>query len=487
MKTVKVVGTIGPALMDKFDKAAPLLDVIRINFSHGNYKSHQEEIKLVRDTDGTIPIMLDTAGPEIRVDKEFNLEDGMTTEEISCRPKIGFEEGDHILIDDGLFEATITKRGVRCEYGGLIRKGAKIVITNRDIDLPTLAKSDIKDIEFGLKHNIDMIALSFVRNKFDIIKLNKILEKHDMLDIWIIPKIEHSWALNNLEDIIKLGDGVMVARGDLALYTPFQKVPLAQKKIIEMALNLRRPSIVATQMLNSMVYNPTPTRAEVSDVVNAILDGCDAVMLSNETTVGKHPIKALKVMKKIIHETGRLPSPKVTPIDIKDEMARSAGRIAESMKASIFAKTERGRTPRRIAKFRPNAPIFTTEVNKTRLKNLRLIWGVQIGKPKEGCVVEVEHLTESPSIKVKYIGEVLAKGTGYGFGKVTGTVGKDIRVLKNGNKIGKPKAVIYLGEENQVTFQNVMISKIPMVVTKTKVKKGQKVLVDADIGTVIKL
>ncbi|MBR9680823.1 MAG: pyruvate kinase [Candidatus Altiarchaeota archaeon] len=487
MKTVKVVGTIGPSLMDKMDEASPLLDVVRINFSHGDHKSHKKEIKLVRESDKTLPIMLDTAGPEVRVQKEFNLENDMHISEISVQPKTKLKTGDHLLFDDGLFEATVKNEKIHCEHEGVVRKGAKLIVTNRDLGLPTISKRDFKDIEFGLKEGIDMIALSFVRHGNDIIKLNKLLDKKDLLDIWVIPKIEHSWALNNLEDIIKLSDGVMIARGDLALYTPFQKVPLVQKKIIEMSLNLRRPSIVATQMLSSMVYNITPTRAEVSDVVNAILDGCDAVMLSNETTVGKHPIKSLKVMQKIIQETGRLPSPKVKPIDIKDEMARSAGRIAESMNASIFTKTQRGRTPRRIAKFRPNAPIYTIETKKSRLRNLRLIWGVEIGKPNSGCVVEVEHLTEAPSIKVKYLGKILARGTGYGSGKVVGTVGKEIKVINNNDKFGRAKAIIYLGEENQVTFQKILISKIPMIVTLDKVKTGEKVLVDIDLGTVLKL
>ncbi|MBR9689833.1 MAG: hypothetical protein GOV01_02985, partial [Candidatus Altiarchaeota archaeon] len=434
-----------------------------------------------------LPIMMDTAGPEIRITSEFHLENGLKVGDLPISPKIKLKTGDKLLIDDGLFEAEVTKKGIKCVSGGEVRKGAKVVVVNRDTKLPTLSKKDKVDLKFALKEGVDMIALSFTRSPQDIIEVNEVLEKSNALDVWVIPKIEHSWALHNLEDIIRLSDGVMVARGDLALYTPFQKVPLVQKEILKMCLQLRRPSIVATQILSSMVYNTSPTRAEVSDIVNAVLDGTDALMLSNETTIGKHPIRALSVLNKVIKTAGKLKGPKATPVDVKGEMARSAGRVAESIGASLFCKTNRGRTPRRVAKFRPNAPIFTVSKNKRYMRNLRLVWGVVPGKPVSGSVVEVEHLTEAPSIKVKYAGKVIARGTGYGIGKTAGVVGKEIKVVGPRDKIPKAKAIIYYGTENDPVFQKIILKRIPVMVTKDRVRKGTRVLVDVDLGAVMEL
>ncbi len=479
---VKTVATLGPSLEGVFEGAAALVDVVRLNFSHGDHREHGRKIKLVREVSPGTPVMLDTAGPEVRVARESSVSRGINSMELKLTPDTELREGDELLIDDGKFRARVTGEGLELNRAGKLRRGAKVIFTNRDIELPTLTEKDIRDIRFGLDRGIDMVALSFARSAENIIELNGLLEEEDALDVWVIPKIEHFKAVEDIHSIIKLSDGVMVARGDLAVYVPYQRVPLIQKGIIRTAMKLRRPSIVATQILSSMVSSPAPTRAEVSDIINAVLDGADALMLSNETAVGEYPVEALRTLRQVSGSVAEASQEK--PVDMGEDLAFSACRLAERLGASIICRTNTGRTARRIVKFRPRAGVFVLARGERLRRNLNLLWGVRQGEPERGYVVEVDHLTENPSVRVSYLGKPIARGTGYGTGRFIGYLGRGIVELKSGEPV-EGDAVIYRGRTNDPTFQEIIRRGLPMIMTEDPVPEGKKLVMDLDLGIIV--
>lgn len=412
LRKTKIVCTIGPAsereeILRGLIKAG--MNVARLNFSHGDYNVHGERIRLIRklseELETPIPILQDLQGPKIRVgeienDKVF-LKDN---EEIALTPKelVGNEKlisvnyshllediniGDRILIDDGLIELKVIDKKedkLICHivHGGYLSSRKGVNFPDSTLRVSPLTEKDKKDVLFGIEKKIDFIALSFVQRASDILELKEFLELHDAR-IPVIAKIEKREAVNNFREILEVADGIMVARGDLAIEMSNEEVPLIQKKIIRETRLAGKPVITATQMLISMVNNPTPTRAEVSDVANAILDGTDAVMLSNETATGKYPVESVQMMDKIARRVEE-----EFPYDtflqesnchknITEAITFSTCQIAKEIEASaIVTATHSGFTARHISKYRPKAPIFAITHFPEVQRRLNLSWGV---------------------------------------------------------------------------------------------------------------
>ena len=415
-RRTKIVCTIGPSCNTEEGIKNLLLhgmNVARVNFSHGSHELHERTIgfirKAARDHNYSIPVLMDLQGPKIRVGqmKEGGqlLKDGstitITPEEVEGTTEIipidykklveEAEVGNTILLDDGLLEFKITKKvGNKLEatvvVGGLLKSRKGVNLPNVKISIPALTEKDIKDLEFGVTQDVDYIALSFVRSAEDVIDIKKRVADLGS-EAGIIAKIEKPEALDVIDDIINEADGIMVARGDLGIEIPTEEVPFVQKMIIEKCRALGKPVITATQMLDSMIHNPRPTRAESSDVANAVLDGTDAVMLSGETAAGKYPMEAVSVMDRICRkiEERRLQlynsleyvRPELKDKEIIESISHSCIFIADNVgAAAISTLTNTGSTARRIAKFRPKVPIFAfTESQKVRRK-LNLVWGV---------------------------------------------------------------------------------------------------------------
>ncbi len=330
MKKTKIVSTIGPA-SDKEEILEKLflsgLNVARLNFSHGTHEEHKEKINTIKKVREKlkmpIAIMLDTKGPEIRLkdfkNKSVVLEEGQRFT-LTSRDILGDETivaqsyenlakdvkvGDRILIDDGLIELLVDEIiddiDIHCTVinGGEISNHKGVNVPYVEINLPAVTEKDIEDIKFGIENDIDFIAASFIRKDEDIFQIRKILEENFGEHIEIISKIENQEGVNNIDKILKASDGIMVARGDLGVEIDPEEIPMIQKRIISKCNEVGKPVITATQMLDSMMRNPRPTRAEVTDVANAILDGTDAIMLSGETAVGKYPLESVQTMYKI--------------------------------------------------------------------------------------------------------------------------------------------------------------------------------------------
>jgi len=488
VRQTKILMTIGPASMDKLDLLLSKVEGVRMNFSHGDHAGHLREIKAVREISKDLPLMLDTAGPEIRITEALKVgKEPVSLKKLKTSVPLSVCGSDTLIVDDGKFRVHVLEDGLVCQKEGTLRRGAKVICHGKDINLPTLTKRDIADIKFGVNEGIDMVALSFVRTPEDVIETNTLLRDLGAEDVAVIVKIEHWKALENLREIIRLSDGVMVARGDLAVEVPYQQVPTLQKKLVKMALEMRRPTIVATQMLHSMMTCPTPTRAELSDIANAVLDGADAVMLSGETSLGQYPVEAVEVMNTMVQEAEKEVRMNLPPRTITEELALSAKTIAEKMGAQLFCETNTGRTARRIAKFRPSVPIYVKTPTPRRARQLRLLWGVQQGLPDKGYVVHVEHLADHPGIKVEYKGPVLARGETYGTGMVVGVVGKGVVRLDGRNKQLPEQAlgVLYYGKENDPLLQGCIRKGIPAIIPNQQVENGVPVIVDFDFGMVI--
>jgi pyruvate kinase len=411
-RKTKIVCTIGPAsekeeVLKELIKAG--MDVARLNFSHGDYNVHGERIRLIRklseELDKPIPIIQDLQGPKIRIgelekDKIF-IKDGeeiyLTPKETISNEKILYVNypylledvniGDRILIDDGLIELKVMDKKedkLVCGiiHGGYLSGRKGVNFPDSKLRVSPLTEKDKKDTIFGIENKVDYIALSFVQRASDIIELKEFLETHDA-KIPVIAKIEKREAVNNFKEILEVADAIMVARGDLAIEISNEEVPLIQKRIIRETRLAGKPVITATQMLISMVNNPTPTRAEVSDVANAILDGTDAIMLSNETAMGKYPIESLKMMDKIAKKVeesfpyDNFLKESDCNTNITKAITFSTCQIAKEIKASaIVTATHSGFTARQISKYRPNAPIFAiTHFSEVR-RRLNLSWGV---------------------------------------------------------------------------------------------------------------
>ena len=415
MKNTKMVATIGPAseseevLRSLFEEG---VNVARLNFSHGSHEEHKIKIdrikKLRREMDLPIGIMLDTKGPEIRlgdVEGEVLLEIGqkfiLTSKDLIGNKQIAsisykdlykdLKIGDKILIDDGLVELLVKSiEGdeiiTEVENSGTISSHKGVNVPGVDIKLPALTERDIEDIKFGIKEDVDFIAASFIRSREDVLAIRKVLEEEKDYTTKIISKIESQKAVELIDEIIEVSDGIMVARGDLGVEIETEAVPIIQKKIIKKCNIAGKTVITATQMLDSMIRNPRPTRAETNDVANAVLDGTSAVMLSGETASGKYPLKSVVTMRKICEYTeSTVDHNEILENRIKDvenSMTNSIGRsacvIARDLDANaIITATTSGNTSRAIAKFRPETPIIASTPFEKIKNQLSLVWGVR--------------------------------------------------------------------------------------------------------------
>ena len=415
MKNTKMVATIGPAseseevLRALFEEG---VNVARLNFSHGSHEEHKIKIdrikKLRREMDLPIGIMLDTKGPEIRlgdIEGEVLLEIGqkfiLTSKDLIGNKQIAsvsykdlykdLKIGDKILIDDGLVELLVKSiEGeeiiTEVKNSGTISSHKGVNVPGVDIKLPALTERDILDIKFGIKEDVDFIAASFIRSREDVLAIRKVLEEEKDYTTKIISKIESQKAVELIDEIIEVSDGIMVARGDLGVEIETEAVPIIQKKIIKKCNIAGKTVITATQMLDSMIRNPRPTRAETNDVANAVLDGTSAVMLSGETASGKYPLKSVVTMRKICEYTeSTVDHNEILENRIKDvenSMTNSIGRsacvIARDLDANaIITATTSGNTSRAIAKFRPETPIIASTPFEKIKNQLSLVWGVR--------------------------------------------------------------------------------------------------------------
>jgi len=416
-RRTKIVCTLGPSSntlegIERLYRAG--MNVVRINFSHGSHEDHERTIGYVREVARkhkySLPVLMDLQGPKIRVG---NMKDGgqlvkegdiieITTKDVEGTKElvpIDYEglsgdaaEGNQILIDDGLLELKIIKNdnGVikaRVLVGGMLKSRKGVNLPDVDLTMSSITEKDIEDLEFGLKVGVDFVAMSFVRSGRDIQDVISRIRAADS-NAAIIAKIEKPEAVDVIDEIIEEADGVMVARGDLGIEIPSEHVPLVQKKIIERCRVAGKPVITATQMLDSMINNPRATRAESSDVANAVMDGTDAVMLSGETAAGKYPEEAVRAMDKIIrsvegnsdkiYNSLQYRKPDWKEKQIVESLAYSCVTMAENVDAkAISTITHSGNTARRIAKFRPRVPIVAFTESKLVRRQLNLVWGVQ--------------------------------------------------------------------------------------------------------------
>lgn len=488
MRKTKIVATIGPAsssVLVLTDLIKSGVDVARLNFSHGTHESHYEIIQNIRKAEKSagreIAIMMDTMGPEIRTGK-FKDQKAFLVQgsEVIVTPDdlLGDERkfsvtydyictdlkpGDRILIDDGLIELMVTKIEKNDIYtnvitGGEISNNKGVNLPNKKLSLPSLIDKDIADLEFGIRHKLDYVAASFVRSGKDVLEIRKIIERENS-DMDIIAKIENAEGVENIEEILVLADGVMVARGDLGVEIPPEEVPVVQKKIIKQANIIGKPVITATQMLDSMMRNPRPTRAEASDVANAILDGTDAIMLSGETAAGKYPLLSVVMMDRIAKKTEKEmgffeKNENFIPLKntIPDSIASAACRLSRNLEAkAIITSTTSGSTAKMVSKYRPQSRIIAATPSERVYKKLKLVWGVESVITSQndgtdemirsavntslmeglisngdlviitaGVPVKVQGTTNL--IKVEVVGKVIVSGSGLGEGTISGRV-----------------------------------------------------------------
>jgi len=413
-RRTKIVCTIGPAswspeVLERLIRAG--MNVARLNFSHGTHSEHGEVITAIRriaaQLDQPIAILQDLAGPKIRIGEieagSMTLESGSVFT-LTARPVLGNERevsitypdlpkdvqpGDTLLLSDGALELEVleaTGQDIKCRViiGGPLSSHKGINLPTRSIKAPSLTEKDRDDLTFGIEQEVDYVALSFVRSAADVLEAKRFMQERGSA-IPVIAKVEKHEALNNIDEIIQVVDGVMVARGDLGVETPLERVPLVQKMLIEKSNRAGKPVITATQMLRSMVDNPRPTRAEVTDVANAILDGTDAVMLSEESAIGKYPEEAVKMMARIAEdaESGfpfdawgqrfEAKSEKALP----EAVSQAACKLAENINAAaIITFTQSGSTAQLVAKYRPRRPILAPTPLERTYRRLALIWGV---------------------------------------------------------------------------------------------------------------
>lgn len=436
-RKAKIVCTLGPSSGTEAvlrDLMRLGMDVARLNFSHGTHEEHArmiERVRKVAEREGrTICILQDLQGPKIRTGRlkyrtPVALKTGSTLT-ITPRDIAGtatvisttfktlaqeVEPGARILLADGLIELHV--RAIHGEdiestvvNGGLLGEHKGINLPGIAVRVPAITEKDEKDLEFGVKHGVDMIAASFVRTAEDVRQARRLLAGHKS-DAWVIAKLEKPQAIEHLEEILDVADGVMVARGDLGVEMPPEKVPMIQKHVIRRAADWRKPVITATQMLESMVENPRPTRAEASDVANAIFDGSDAVMLSAETASGKYPREAVAMMDKIVTEAESHPDDVLLrrrhqrTLSISETICESAAHAAQDLDMrAIAVYTESGTTARLISKYRPQCPIHAFAASAPVCARLNLLWGVlpalsEVETQLEGMVAKAETLLQA--------------------------------------------------------------------------------------------
>jgi len=413
MRRTKIVCTLGPASQSEETLREMIrvgMDVARINFSHGEHEIHARNIALVRrlaqEEERVLAVMGDLQGPKLRVGEiaaEVTLREGQDFN-LTTRPVPGEDRevnfphsevigavrpGDRVLLDDGLLELEVLKTtptDIRCRVitGGPLQSHKGVSLLGVSLSLPSLTEKDREDVAFAIQQEVDYLALSFVRRAEDVSQLKGFLQQNQA-SVPIIAKIEKREAVEAFEEIMEISDGAMVARGDLGVEAPAEEVPIYQKRIIRLANKVGKPVITATQMLSSMMSSPRPTRAEASDVANAILDGTDAVMLSGETAVGKYPVETVRMMAKIALTTERnLPyqrwvhaaalEPSFTPTDA---ISQATCEIALELSAkAIISSTISGHTARMVAKHRPATPIIAVTPSLETRRRLTLVWGV---------------------------------------------------------------------------------------------------------------
>ncbi len=417
MRKTKIICTMGPATDDDETLRNLMLagmDVARLNFSHGTHEEALERINRIRrireELDIPVAILLDTKGPEIRIKSFKNggvrLKEGekftlYTTDVEGDETKVSItyknlprdiSAGTRLLIDDGLIEleaVSVKNDRIICEVksGGVVSNSKGVNVPNVSLNMPYMSQKDIDDILFGIEQDVDFIAASFVRTHEDVLEIRNLLNKNGGSEIRIISKIENSEGVENIDAIIKASNGIMVARGDMGVEIPLEDVPVFQKKIIKKTYYAGKVVITATQMLDSMIRNPRPTRAETTDVANAIYDGTSAIMLSGETAVGKYPVETVKTMATIAERTEcdidyvkRLSNNtefNKKGMDVTNAISHATCTTAHDLNASaIIALTFGGGTAHLISKFRPSCPIIAPTTNQKTRRQLNLSWGV---------------------------------------------------------------------------------------------------------------
>ena len=492
LRKTKIVCTIGPA-SESVEKLTQLMNagmnVARLNFSHGDFEEHGNRIVNIREasklTGKTVAILLDTKGPEIRTHNMMNgsieLQAGknviVSMNEVEGTPEKfsitypGLIDDVHvaskILLDDGLIGLEVTNVDksaneihTKILNSGILKNKKGVNVPGVSVNLPGITEKDTKDILFGIEQGIDFIAASFVRRAKDVLEIRQLLEESNATQIHIIPKIENQEGVDNIDEILEVSDGLMVARGDLGVEIPAEEVPLVQKMLIKKCNALGKPVITATQMLDSMQRNPRPTRAEASDVANAIFDGTDAIMLSGETAAGLYPVEAVQTMHNIATRTEQALDHKEilsnrskdTDHNITDAIGQSVAHTALNLDvSSIITPTESGHTARMISKYRPKASIVAVTAKESVQRRLSLVWGVypqlglEVNSTDEMLDIAVEESVNSGIVKhgdlvvitagvpvgeagttnlmkIHVVGDIIARAQGIGrksaFGKV---------------------------------------------------------------------
>jgi len=571
----KIICTIGPASEDRETLGKMIdegMDVCRLNFSHGTHEEHRKRIDTIKEVrrqkDAPIAILLDLRGPEIRTGdfekKDIMLEVGQTFT-ITMDDVVGTKErctvtykrlakdisvGDRILIDDGLIELSVkklTEKDIICEVinSGYINNRKGVNVPGVRTKLPAVTAKDESDIIFGIENDIDYIAASFVRKASDVMEIKKILEKNDGKQIKIIAKIENQEGIDNITEILEVSDGIMIARGDLGVEVPTEKMPMLQKELINICNKTSKPVITATQMLDSMIRNPRPTRAEVTDVANAILDGTDAIMLSGETAAGKYPVQSVETMNRIAHATESTidfdanfqSKTHEKQITITNAISHATCITASDLKAkAIITATARGYTARMVSSHRPKARIIASTSDERAYTQMNILWGVipikapQVNDTEELLRSAVDeailhgHINEGDLvvitagvpvgkagntnlIRVHIAMKIIVQGIGVGNSKVSGKAqivdaATSPQMFQKGNvlvasathkdmmkMVVKASAIII--ESDEITSEATMVGLnlgIPVIVgakgAAKLIKNGEIVTVDAEFGRV---
>ena len=577
MRKTKIVCTIGPAseseeMLEKLMNAG--MNVARLNFSHGSHEEHKARIDTIRKVakrlNKTIGLLLDTKGPEIRT---HNMKDGLivlekgkevivSMNEVEGTPEkfsVTYENlindvniGSYILLDDGLVELQVKeinkdKGEVKCDIlnTGELKNKKGVNLPGVKVNLPGITDKDADDIRFGIKENVDFIAASFVRRPSDVLDIRQILEE-EKAEITIFPKIENQEGIDNIEEILEVSDGLMVARGDMGVEIPPESVPMVQKDLIRKCNKLGKPVITATQMLDSMHRNPRATRAEASDVANAIYDGTDAVMLSGETAAGQYPEEAVKTMRNIAvsaeaaQDYKKLLSDrtKLVETSLVNAIGVSVAHTALNLNVkAIVAATESGSTARTISKYRPHSDIIAVTPSEKTARQCAIVWGVnpvvkegrkttdallnnavatavETGRVSNGDLIIITagvptgEKGTTNMMKIHLVGDEIAKGQGVGRGSVVGHAivadsasdleGKDLSdkviITNSVDETLVPyveKAIGLITEENGITSPSAIIGLekgIPTVVgveqATKEIKNDMLVTLDASQGKV---
>jgi pyruvate kinase len=405
MARTRVVATLGPVSRNEATITALIdagVDVFRLNFSHGSQAEHGETIATIRRVAGDrqVAILQDLAGPKLRLRHPVAGQPGDT---VDIELPATVRKGDPILLADGIMQLeVIDTRHARVIVGGEVPVGKGMNFPSSELDISSLMPKDLDDLRFGVEHGVDLVGVSFVRRASDLDPVRK-------AGVPAIAKIETAHAVGRMAEIVEAADGIMVARGDLGVEIPIERVPVVQKELIARANRAAKPVITATQMLRSMVDSLLPTRAEATDVANAVLDGSDAVMLSEETAIGRYPVEAVRVMERILGQAEPLLAPRLDPggRDVPDRITRAACEMAQSIgAAAIVVPTLSGFTARLVARHRPAMPIIALVSDAVVRRRLSLVWGVTpVAVP---AFADAEDLLEHLGAPVRSTGLVAA-------------------------------------------------------------------------------